>query len=238
MIYATIIWYDEHPSWLAATVASCSKLCDHIIAVDGAYALFPGALNKPTSGPEQADAIARTADSLGMGCTIHVPTEPWWENEVGKRNALFGIAEAIGTYGDDWLLLIDADEVLSDCPADTRQRLEECDEDVGEVFLWERDDEQAARFSGAATLSGHNIRRLYRLLPQMTIGPQHHQLRVTKDGKHQYVSDAARIHPLAPSLSLIDVRIEHRNIYRDPGRIVNKRAYYSKRDALGVEVRA
>jgi hypothetical protein len=233
-VIATLIWYDESPAWLASTVASVAKLCDHVLAVDGPYALFPGALRRPSSGPEQADAITRTAEAVGIGSTIHVPTEPWWENEVGKRNFLFGLGERIAT-SDDWYLLIDADEVLTDVPGDTRAKLEATDHDVAEVFLWEKPDPKAQAVSGAPTLSNHPIRRLYRALPDLVIGPQHHQLRGTKDGQEIYVSDAAKIHPLALPLKLWDVKIEHRNIYRDPGRVEKKRTYYRKREELGIE---
>src|SRR6266498_603798 len=60
-IYGLLSWYDERQDWLAAAVTSAAKLCDGIIAVDGAYALFPDSLRHPTSGAEQAATILETA---------------------------------------------------------------------------------------------------------------------------------------------------------------------------------
>lgn len=210
-VIGLLCWYEEPASWLAECVASAAKLCDHIIAVDGPYATFPGALKKPASGSEQADTIARTAAGVGIGATIHVPRSPWWGGEVEKRDWMFKAANLM-TTAEDWLLVIDADEVLSAVPGDTRQILEKSMLNVAELRLWDRD--------GAETLE----RRLLRSLPGLAV-----------DGAH-YVWTApglvlrgnSSIHALAEAEPLWDLRLEHRNRQRPAERQHAKRDYYAR----------
>lgn len=229
-VHLLLSWYDEDPNWLAATITSASKLCTSVIALDGAYALFPGALRQPHSSPDEVDAIARTADALGMACTIHVPAMPWFGNEVAKRDTHFRLGETIATVGEDWYLLLDADEVLSDCPPDAFDRLAASDWNVAECFLWEKDVTSIAPALGA-----HPIRRLYRVLPGLHCGPAHHCFTAIAEGKPVWISDASRSHNLEPAGEMWDVRIEHRNRFRAEGRLKRKKDYYATRDSLGVE---
>lgn len=232
-VWGLLSWYDEHPSWLAATVVSAAKLCDGIVAVDGAYLLFPDSLRHPTSGPDQADAITRTAAAVGIACTMHVPTTCWWGNEVEKRNALVRLGAALAVHGD-WFLIIDGDEVLTHVPPDTRGELGATENDVAEIMMWERHDENVAQ-AGVRSLDKHPIRRLYRAVPGLTFGPAHHNLSFLRDGARVWLSDADRARPLEPALALYDVKLEHRNHYRPAGRLATKRIYYAQRDQLGIE---
>ena len=82
-LVAILNFYEESSQWLAALVASLQKAnVDHIVAVDGAYALFPDAMTRPRSGPEQPQAIIECAHTLGIGCTIHRTRSAWGGNEV------------------------------------------------------------------------------------------------------------------------------------------------------------
>src|SRR6266498_1360247 len=57
-IIAILSWFDESPSWLSACVASLARAgCSHLVAVDGAYRLYPD--GRPHSGIAQQDAITR-----------------------------------------------------------------------------------------------------------------------------------------------------------------------------------
>ena len=168
-VYALLNWYEEPPEWLAAVVASLSKLCDGIVAVDGAYYLFPNALRHPVSGAVQATTIMETALSLGMSCTIHVPQGPWLGNEVEKLNAILRIAPGIPM--EDWYFRMDADELLTTVPDDAREQLEKTDKHVVDLRLWER-------IETFGQTQQSPIRRLYRVLPEMTLragAPHHHR---------------------------------------------------------------
>lgn len=225
-IYALLNWYDERPDWLAATVASASKLCDGIVAVDGAYFLYPDSLRYPASGAVQATAIMETALACGMSCTIHVPTEPWVGNEVGKLNALFdlGIPEPM----EDWFFRIDGDELVTDCPYDIRDRIAQTDLHAAELRMWVRTD-------GVTRHEMWPIRRLWRVVPEMRVGPAHHIFHGTVNGERITLADSENRARQTPALDLPDLTMEHRNRQRNQERLDRKERYYRQRDELGVE---
>lgn len=212
-VIGLLSWYEEPASWLAETVASAAKLCDHLIAVDGPYAEFPFALTKPASGTEQADVITHTAAGAGMGCTVHASRQPWQGNEVEKRSFMFDLAMTITTT-DDWLLVIDADEVLSQVPDDTREVLGKTEADVGELQIWERGDQDKA----------FTQRRLFRALRGIRYQDCHYV--VTAPGK--LLSGDPRVHRLVSTVDLSGVHLDHRSSKRGAVRTGLKNQYYAK----------
>lgn len=222
-VVGLLCWYEEPASWLAECVASAAKLCDHLIAVDGPYALFPGSTQRPASGSEQADTIARTAAGAGIGCTIHVPRQPWWGGEVAKRDFMFRLASPL-TDARDWLLRIDADEVLTDVPADTRKQLDATDLDVAEVTIWDRQDG-----------SQHPFRCLFRALPGLAIEQAHYVVTAPGTAGRRVLVGNSAVHVPEPAQALWDVRLEHRTRQRSPERQQMKRQYYAKVADLGTE---
>ena len=82
-VVALISWWEESPAWLAATVSSAAKLCDHVVAVDGAYALMPAGTAR--SEPTQAEVVLRTCDALSLFFCLNEPgvsTWPWYRDGV------------------------------------------------------------------------------------------------------------------------------------------------------------
>ncbi|WP_432169060.1 hypothetical protein [Streptomyces sp. 1222.5] len=220
-IIGLLSWYEEPASWLAECVAGMARLCDHVVAVDGAYALFPGATRKPASGAEQADTIARTAAGAGIGCTIHVPRTPWWGGEVEKRSFMFDLAMTLAEPGVDWLVRIDADEVVTAAPPDARELLAATEHDVAEVTMWERnaDDGQDSQFP---------IRVGFRALPGLRIQQAHYVVTVPGEGGGTRVLVGNEtVHRQELALPLWDVRLEHRTRQRPPMRRAAKHEYYA-----------
>ena len=68
-VVGCLIWYDEQPSVLATAVAGFTRVCDTIVAVDGAFALYPQA--RPRSAPEQAETVRSVCESAGVGCVVY-----------------------------------------------------------------------------------------------------------------------------------------------------------------------
>jgi hypothetical protein len=131
-------WFDERTDWLAELVASLAAVgVDHLVAVDGAYGLYPGA--RGSSGSEQASVVLGAAHGAGIGVTVHVPAFPWPGNEVEKRTVLFALGHLVAQPYDDWLVVADADEVWES--GDLRADLADCAADVAEVMLVERNPE-------------------------------------------------------------------------------------------------
>lgn len=224
-IVGLLSWYDENPSWLAAYVGAMATFgCSHIIACDGPYLLYPGALEAPRSDIDQVEALTRAAQAVGSGLTLYQPTQPWLGGEVEKRDFMFGLGERMVT-SDDWYFLVDADEVVR-APSWDRRELETTDRDVGEVQLFEK--------FGGLEPSQHPLRRLFRALPDMHIEIAHYILTAEKDDRRVYLSGAAHF-DLEPTLYLRDVYLDHHNRHRNPLRYQKGLAYYEMRDAHGIE---
>lgn len=216
-IIGLLSWYEEPVSWLAETVSSAARICDHLIAVDGPYAEFPFAHSKPASGTEQAEIILHTAAGSDMGCTIHAPRTPWLGNEVEKRSAMFDLAMPFTTE-DDWLFVIDADEIVTHYPNDVREQLGKLSVDVAEVQLWERGDQDNA----------FTARRLFRAIRGIKYDGCHYVVTVpSSDGLKVLSGDPDR-QSLSPAGELWDVRMEHRSTQRTALRNGFKNQYYAK----------
>lgn len=206
-------FYDEDPGWLAECVASASKLCDHLIAVDGPYGHFPGALSKPASGADQIAAITHTAAGLGMGVSVHQPRMPWfgeWGGEVAKRDFMFKLGMTFAEPGD-WFFRVDADEFLTEVPDDTKHRLAESKHDVAEVILWERESSYDIDMGGD---SQHPLRCLFRAIPGIRIEQAHFIVTAPINGQRTFLSGPHGV----SAEPLWDVRLEHRTRMRTPGR--------------------
>lgn len=227
-IIGLLSWYNERPSWLAATVASAAPHIDHIVAVDGAYMLYPG--GKPHSSTEQAEAVRQTARACGIGCTIHEPQTVWTQNEVQKRSAMFRLGEAVASPNEDWYFVLDGDEIVTDCYCDLRQTLTDTDLDAGTVTFWDDRDHQAPDERPFVTgfTSEQPIRVLFRAIPGLKVEGKHYCY-VTPDGRYLWGDEPCELALDVP------LRIEHRSTKRDLWRQKESKDYYATRDELNIE---
>jgi len=220
-VVALISFFDERPDWLSACVASLNGVADHIVAVDGAYRLFPQA--EAHSGDIQAGAIVGTAQALEMGVTYMAPQTPWLRNEVEKRNHALQLALLECEPDVDWILVIDADSLVTSCPHDFRDVLADTKENVGSYYITED-------FEGGTGKYG--ARYLYRAHPTLHIRYAHFDYRrLDASGNEVCLWENGGL-PCCPT----DLVIEHRRNQRNEQR--NKRAqrYYLLRDSHKIEV--
>lgn len=218
-IIACLVWYDEKASFLAELVASLGKGgIDHIVAVDGAYAIYPDA--KGNSGSEQADVIASTALGAGMGVTMHQPRrlDPWWGNEVEKRTALFTLAHHVAEPGVDWLLVADADEIL--LTGINRIKLEAVTDPVVEFTIEERGGKQFP------------MRKLFRAHERGITVQGYHARYLDGDGNVLW-GPSEEINTIAADMW--DTRIRHRPDDRHSWRRRDQKEMYRMREALRIE---
>lgn len=241
-LIAVLSWYEESPSWLSAVVASAAKVCDHIVAVDGAYALFPEA--RASSSAVQGEVILETATHSGIGCTVHRPQRVWAGNEIEKRTFLMQLGCLVGELYEDWMLIIDGDEVLTHHPPDLHERLERTEEHVGGITLWWWDDPAKSR-----TYEDHMRKtwipdtpsmkwepRLMRCLPNMRLVQTHyHYLADSVEGETLLLRGLDPDPDVVPRADFNDVRLEHRHHFRSVARVGQKQAYYLERDQHGHE---
>lgn len=238
-IISLLNWYDESPLWLAATITSLTPFTDHLVAIDGAYGLYPH--GEPMSRADQAEAITETCQAAGMGLTLHRPNTRWLGNEIEKRTKLFQLAEAEAEPGHDWYLVVDADIIVDKHPADLKHQLAHTPHDAAQVTAWERGDpyRNPARLEHEAKValppdSHYPIRALFRATPGLHAAGNHYQY-MTGDNRllwgHALDPRLEPCHDLANG----QFRIEHRTHYRPRQRHDDQWAYYNRRDQAQAE---
>lgn len=226
-LIALLSWFDEP----TPTLVDCLKALavagvDHVVAVDGRYALYPA--DHDQSHPNEYATIILACRELGMRCTIHQPDGPWERGEVEKRTFLFALGLSVAEPGD-WFWVQDADQVVMSVPDDFKARLEVTEHDVAEVEIC---DVVALQANQPNWPPYFTMRALFRAQP-ITVGPAHCMYRAD-DGSllWGYECDGR----MAPALDLsADVLVEHRPNQRSMERQRAKLTYYTQRDAAGIE---
>lgn len=132
-LIAVLNWYDE-PVWaLVELVASLATAgTDSLVAIDGAYLLFPE--GRAQSPGEQSQAIVAAAQGAGMEVTLHCPRDVWFGNEVEKRSFGFAAAHLIAKPDEDWIWIVDADERITETMG-LRESLERTEHDVCSLMI-------------------------------------------------------------------------------------------------------
>lgn len=258
MLHAILCWYDEPPTWLAGCVASLSRVgVQHLVAVDGRYPHFnQGAPAR--SRLEQVDAIFSAAEAIDIGVTMHRPvhadaTEPM------KRTRCFQLLNQIATPMRDWVLVIDADEIITSGTGDLMQELASLPEDthIASSRLTHAMDPYAE--PGPDNNITSKTRELHQKLDvpmeyttaQSRLWRVLHDMRVERTHySYTGVDDAGVRWNLRPDIGTLNhsshpeatiarldnsITIQHRKNHRTAERRRIKTEYYSLRDELGLE---
>lgn len=190
-IVGVLSWWDEDPQWLMESVSSAFRLCDEVIALDGAYEGFPSGGAESPSG--QKDALIRA------GARVHGGR--LWRDQMEKRTELFRLATN-RTETWDWVFVFDADDLVVCVPADTRDRL------------------ACTRYDVAVyTLGGDRYHRgLFRSLRGLRVEDAHYHYVANKYMQTVHLRGEERHHKLEPFANLTDLRVEHRTSARPPER--------------------
>lgn len=228
-LIALISWYDEPLPALAACLTSLRRAAgvDHVVALDGRYALFPGdAYLSPT---EQSVAIDFGCRDLGMDLTLLAPDSGPWPGEPEKRTALFAAGLEVAEPGD-WFLVMDADQVVTRWPEGVREELDSSPHETGDVTFH---DETLAQTGGMADFpTDFPMRILFRA--QEVRVEEHHARYLSADGRILWSGRQSEVHVPGADLTAA-VTIDHRPMVRPTERQLAKSVYYTTRDELGVE---
>jgi hypothetical protein len=195
-----------------------APVIDHLIAVDGAYALYPD--GRPRSGVEQEEAIKETCLATGTGLTLHVPQTIWYGNEVEKRSFMFALAETVAGP-DDWYWVMDGDQIAPISPGYTPaargHRPERRRDEVLGAAQPRREVGQSRDAIRLGTQNEFNVRNIFRAIPGLHCEGNHYTY-VTGDGRKLWGNTTYEGHDVEECLDLTDLRIEHRTQVRDQAR--------------------
>src|SRR5262245_5842990 len=224
-LIAVLSWYDE-PAWcLTELVTSLGKAgADAIVAVDGAYALFPE--GRAQSPSEQSQAILAAAQGCGMEVVLHLPREVWFGNEVEKRTFSLNAAHEIALAGEDWIWICDGDEVVTEADG-LREALEQTEHDTADILMDEVLD--------GSREGVHPIRKFFRAQEQ-GIELEHNHFTFWSGDQLLYEGFQTPRPDLATSEVLNFVRIDHRRGARSEQRNYRAQVYYDRRKELKAEL--
>jgi hypothetical protein len=209
VIVGLLSHFAEDPAWLRATIKSCLIVgIKKLVAVDGAYKTFPGAL--PASPESAHKAIERACKQFDIELIAHVPSEPW-ESEVAKRDFMFALGEKNCTE-QDWYFVIDADERVIGIDGELTLK-----GDVAFAILKEPDGQQPIRcfFRAQRGLRVQHNHFTYLCGDQVLWGGP-------EEGEEEFAYDSR-------------VTLEHLSHKRPAKRQEDKQAYYDHRDANRLE---
>lgn len=233
-ITGLLSFYDEPLELLAAHVSSLSGVVDHLVAVDGAYFLYPQA--QPSSDPSQMRLIEEICRGLRIGLTTHTPSQVWAGNEVQKRNHMVTLAEPV-TDPNGWYIVLDADCIVTKVADDWFQQMEQAAKDgwgAAEISVREVREIPGVAFDPQDSYGP--IRLMYRAVPNLTYGPAHWCIHAPdpETGERIFFWGPPDLKPVDAFNARHLLKFDHR-MDRPDYRAVNARKYYLKREQLGVE---
>jgi len=224
MVVGLLSWWEEEPTWLIRAVSALTRFCGHVIVVDGAYENMPGAYDTPRSSGVQADAVVAAAN--GAGLTLHQPLGPWVGDQVAKRTFMFRLAALITEPGD-WLFVVDADEIVTDVPADLEEQLARAAAEGYEACTVDQTDLPARGIQPS--------RRFYLADPTLRVEGAHYRFIAGPPDEPRLVRGDERQEPVLPAYPVRGFRFEHLSSQRHPLRRKLQRDYYTRRTALVLE---
>ena len=219
---AMLAWFDETTEYLAHTVNDLERLgVSQIVAVDGAYALYPTGTAR--SSWSQGHSLRAATERAGMRLILVEPAEVWGGNEVEKRQYMLNLAVASSQPGD-WLVAWDADFVMEACPDDVIGELATCPHMDAFVDI---------SFSDApvGVDSWYPLRNFMHAQSGMRMSTNHYSY-ILPSGQLISVGDRTS----CTSLSFKDrLKVRHRTEDRGPERRGRQKTYYERRDKGRIE---
>ena len=224
IVTAAMIWWSEKPADLKACVEGIANVADRLVAVDGAYARYPGATVRSPKVQEQT--IRRAADKSGIEVEIVIP-EQLWPGQVAKR----GFALARATEGSDWIVHADADWRITGDRSAIRAELESSSVDVLSVpFYTPAGDAKPSAWHEYVGDTLVDLPFLFRAHPGFMVERVHWGYSALKGRQRVWLWGGDRSRPRAVHHKLqADCRIEHLTLHRSEDQVMASRAFLNDR---------
>ena len=230
-ITASLVWWDEPPELLDACVRGAARVCDRIVAVDGAYRRYPGAT--VTSPPEQAAAISEAARDAGIECLVVSP-DRLWAGQVEKRTH----ALALAAIGSDWVAVVDADHVIDADRSEARLALSRVPQNANAASVTMMTPADPSRPLAETSATGWHramaqsemrYDHLFRALPGLRVERFHWWYSAIVDGRRRWVSRGEATGGTMVVPLTCRYVVEHRTHTRDEAHILAGRAFCNDR---------
>lgn len=229
-ICALMAFYDDPPDAIERAIRSVEGLATHLVAVDGAYASFPG--GEAHSHAELPERIREAAFAIGIDLLLYMPEDVWVGGEPEKRDRMFRMGDATGA---DWFTVLDSDFRFT-YPEGQNAVFEVLDGalgfEVGEVelidYLTNAETNERERIVSKLPL-------FYRAAgyAPIRVGPTHYHTRREGSGTHLW---GCANTPRVPWFDMTGVvSVEHEWWHRDDNRQIRKWTYYFQRDQAELE---
>jgi hypothetical protein len=209
-----------------------ATVADRVVAVDGAYARYPGAT--VTSPADQAEAIRVTAQEVGLEAVIYEP-QRLWGGQVEKRDYLLRQA----SVGSDWIAVVDADFLISGQRNRVRRDLVTYGPDVDVVRVVIETPTGHGEYAShwhrrVEKWRSNELEHFFRVLPEMSVERLHWQYGALKDGEPVWLfgipDDTRRKLPSVLLRSYRSYLIRHLTLQRSHEQILASRAYLNDRE--------
>lgn len=229
IVTAALIWFNERPEDLERCVRGMATIADRLVAVDGAYARYPGA--KIGSPIYQVDAIARTAKEVGIEVMAIVPMDRLWAGQVEKRS--FALRTA--SQDSDWVAVVDADWVISGDREKARAELAGYNDNIDVVsvpfYTPPGNGQVASTWHTSVSDTQEWMPHLFRALPEMTVEKYHWHIGARKGKDLVWLwGNAGDGRPTLPPHQLqAPYQIEHRTLQRTEEQVRASRAFLNDR---------
>jgi hypothetical protein len=229
IVTAALIWWNELPEDLERCVRGMATIADRLVAVDGAYARYPGA-GEP-SDMKQWDAIDDTAHSVGLSPHGLFGKDRVWAGQVEKRS--FALSTA--ARGSDWVAVFDSDWIASGDRKAARKELASFDDSIDVVsvpfYTPPSENKPATGWHEAVSDTQVQMPHLFRALPEMGVERYHWYVGARKGKEKVWMwgprNEERRL--LTPHDLEAPYQIEHRTLHRTEEQVRASRAFLNDR---------
>jgi hypothetical protein len=233
IVTAALCWWNERPEDLVACIKGAAKIADRVVALDGAYARYPGAT--VMSPPRQAKAIRDACAKAKLDCLVVFP-DRLWAGQIEKRNHLLALAGV----GSDWIVTLDADHIIDTEREAVRNELYASTADVVDVpFITPRNAKRgdvrsaAGQWHLAQTQGPQLIPQVWRASLHLRVEYHHWWIGATKDNRPvwAWAGDSSR-QQLPHARFVTPYTVEHRTLLRTDAQVLASRAFCNDREMV------
>lgn len=234
IINAALAWWNERPDDIRRCLHGIANIADRVVAVDGAYARYPGATVK--SSASQREALVEAAKEFNL--ELWTPgVDRLWAGQVEKRDFLMRNA----AVDCDWIAVVDTDHVIFTDRRLARQELENTppasDIDVVKVDFVTPDNDKKPEEKAAGNWhlqTGRvSIAHLFRPLPGFRVERFHWWYSALKHGERIWMWGNDESRPLAkPKVMATPYEIQHLTMFRTKEQVLASRAFLNDREMV------